>query len=190
MTDSLILTKINHMFNPINPKSHSKWYFWYLGIAFFVIVNFIAGGVAFFVDVKGTYSTLKLPWFAPPVWVFGVAWTTNNILTIIGNIWTINLPSSTNRTRLLWLQGCSWVNYCLFQYLSFGTRIISLYFWPAFSMLVLNVLSLYYAYILDTVDMSFLSKVKSGKSITMSLFSLISWLVIASLLGLSIWIMN
>jgi tryptophan-rich sensory protein len=164
---------------------------WYHGVIFFIIVNLIAGyGISLFVDIKEVYAQLNTPFFAPPVWVFGAAWTTNNILTIAGNIWTLNLPESSNRTKLLWLQGFSWLNYMVFQYLSFGTGIPSLYFWPTLSMLILNLVSLYYAYRLDTEKMSFWEKVKSGRSIACSLFSVIAWLCIATALGFEIWRLN
>jgi tryptophan-rich sensory protein len=164
---------------------------WFHGVIFFFLVNLIAGyGITLFVDIKEIYAVFNKPWFAPPVWLFGVAWFTNNVLTIIGNIWTLNLPSLTDRTRLLWLQGFSWLNYCVFQYLSFGTRIPAMFFWPTFSMLVLTIASLYYAYRLETNETTFWNKVKSGRSITMSLTSLFSWLIIATALGFQIWMMN
>jgi translocator protein len=164
---------------------------WFHGVIFFFLMNLIGGyGITLLVDIKEVYAILNKPSFAPPVWLFGVAWFTNNVLTIIGNIWTLNLPASINRNRLLWLQAFSWLNYCVFQYLSFGTRIPAMFFWPTFSMLILTLLSIYYAYRLDTVDMSFWSKVKSGKSITMSLSSLTSWLLIATALGFEIWMLN
>jgi tryptophan-rich sensory protein len=164
---------------------------WFHGVIFFFLVNLIAGyGITLFVDIKEIYAVLNKPYFAPPVWLFGVAWFTNNVLTIIGNIWTLNLPSSIYRSRLLLLQGFSWFNYCIFQYLSFGTQIPSMFFCPTFSMLVLTLFSLYYAYRLDTSEMTFRNKVKSGKSITMSLASLVSWLLIATALGFQIWMLN
>jgi tryptophan-rich sensory protein len=164
---------------------------WFHGMIFFFLVNLIGGyGITLLVDIKEVYAILNKPSFAPPVWLFGAAWFTNNVLTIIGNIWTLNLPVSTDRTKLLWLQGFSWLNYCIFQYLSFGTRIPSLFFWPTFSMLILTVASLFYAYRLDISGSTFWNKVKCGKSITMSLASLTSWLFIATALGFQIWMLN
>ncbi len=178
------------------PKTNFKFR-WFHGVLFFVFVNLIGGfGITRIVDIKEVYSTLIKPWFAPPVFLFGLAWTTNNVLTIIGNIWTLNLQPSLDRTRLLWLQGLSWFNFCVFQYLSFGLYalygkpFVSMFFWPTFSMLILTIASLYYAYQLDTSDMSFVAKIKSGRSITMTLTSLISWLVIATVLGFQIWMLN
>jgi tryptophan-rich sensory protein len=171
-------------------KLSNKLNFWY-GFAFFVIINLIGGyGITLFVDIKQVYQTLNLPWFAPPVWLFGVAWTTNNICTIYGNILTYNLPKSQNRTTLLRLQILSWINFASFQYLSFGTGIASLYFWPTFSMLLINLFSIFYAYKLDTQDTSLQAKILSGKSIFMSLVSLVCWLLIASFLGYYIMILN
>jgi translocator protein len=164
---------------------------WFHGVIFFFLMNLIGGyGITQFVDIKEIYGGLNKPFFAPPVWLFGVAWFTNNVLTIIGNIWTLNLPKSLDRKRLLILQGLSWFNYCIFQYLSFGTQIPAMFFWPTFSMLVLTLFSLYYAYRLDTKESTFWNKVNSGRSITMSLISLVSWLSIATLLGFQIWMLN
>jgi tryptophan-rich sensory protein len=171
-------------------KNNFKFH-WFHGVIFFFLMNLIAGyGITVFVDIKQIYAVLNKPSFAPPVWLFGVAWFTNNVLTIIGNIWTLNLPKSLDRSRLLILQGFSWFNYCIFQYLSFGTRIPAMFFWPTFSMLVLTLFSLYYAYKLDTKESTFWNKVKSGRSITMSLTSLVSWLLIATALGFQIWMLN
>ncbi len=178
--------------------TQNKFHFrWFHGVIFFILVNLIGGfGITFFVDIKDVYSTIIKPSFAPPVWLFGLAWTVNNILTIAGNIWTLNLKRSWDRTILLRLQGLSWINFCVFQYLSFGiyslfgNPTVSTFFWPTFSMLILNLLSVYYAYKLDTVEINFWQKVKSGKSIVMSLSSLISWLLIASALGFQIWMLN
>jgi translocator protein len=175
----------------VNKIQNTFKFRWFHGLIFLFLVNLIGGyGITLFVDIKEVYSTLNKPWFAPPTILFGIAWFTNNILTIIGNIWTLNLASSVNRTRLLWPQGFSWLNYCVFQYLSFGTRIPYMFFWPTFSMLILTLFSLYYAYRLDTAETTFWNKVKSGKSITMSLTSLTSWLFIATALGFQIWMLN
>lgn len=187
---------INTFFNKHKQFSNlPKKLKFYHGLIFFVVINLIAGyGVSLFVDVKSVYSNLKLPWIAPPVWLFGFAWTFNNICMIYGNILAYNLENSSQnavlKSKFLKLQCFSWLNYLVFQYLSFGTKIPAMFFIPTFSMLVINIFSIYYAYKLDTIDMSFWSKVKSGKSIFMSLVSLVSWLIIASILGLSIMLYN
>jgi tryptophan-rich sensory protein len=170
-----------------------KKLYWYHGVIFFIIVNLIAGyGITLFVDIKQVYANLKLPFFAPPVWLFGIAWTTNNILTIAGNIWAYNMKPSVSRSKYLFWQALAWLNYLVFQYLSFGTQIAWMYFIPTFSMFIFVVISMYYAYKLDTKEQNqtLWSAIKNGKSIFMSLTSLFGWLIIASALGFMIGILN
>jgi tryptophan-rich sensory protein len=168
-----------------------KHYSYWQAVIFYIIINLIAGyGITLFVDIKAVYSTLNLPSWAPATWVFGVAWTINNILVLIGNIWTLNSPPSHDRTMLVRLQIVSWINYAVFQWLSFGTGIASLFFWPTFSMLVLTLWSIYYAYKLDTNQNTFIKTVTSGKSITLTFTTLIIWLSIASTLGYYIMVNN
>ncbi len=168
-----------------------KRYHYYQAVIFYVLINLIAGyGITLFIDIKEIYSTLTLPLWAPATWVFGAAWTINNILVLIGNIWTLNSPASYERTWLLRLQVVSWINYAVFQWLSFGTGIPSLFFWPTFSMLLLTLASIYYAYKIDTKHSSFLQTVTSFKSITLTFSTLIIWLSIASMLGYFIMMNN
>jgi translocator protein len=145
------------------------------GVLFYILMSLVAGySITLFVDIQAVYAALTLPTWAPPTWLFGVAWTINNILVIVGNIWTIHAPASHARTRLLQLQVASWVNYAVFNALSFGTGIPSFYFWPTLSMLLLTLASTYYARTLDT---------KNGTYIAYTFTTLIVWLVIASVLG-------
>jgi tryptophan-rich sensory protein len=164
----------------------------------FLVANLITGyGVVFLgVDIQGIYNTLSKPFFAPPTWVFGIAWTINNVLVIYGILRTINLPASLDRSRLLGIDTLIIVNYLVFQYLSFGSGVLFgkiipfMFFLPTFSMFLLTVLALRKSYLLDTKDMSIWSKILSGKSIFASYWSLFGWLIIACGLGLGIWIMN
>lgn len=168
-----------------------KRYHYYQAVIFYVLINLIAGyGITLFVDIKQVYSILNLPSWAPATWVFGAAWTINNILVLIGNIWALNSPASPERTWLLRLQVASWINYAVFQWLSFGTGIPSLFFWPTFSMLLLTLASIYYAYKIDTKHSSLLQTVTSFKSITLTFSTLIIWLGIASALGYFIMMNN
>jgi hypothetical protein len=154
-------------------------------------MNLIAGySVTLLVNIKEVYASLIVPVWAPATWVFGAVWTVNNILVLIGNIWTLNLPHSSDRTKLIWLQIFSWSNYAVFQWLSFGTRIPSLYFWPSFTLLIATLASMYYAYRLDTVHRSFSKTVVRGKSITIMFSTLLVWLLIANALGFFIMTHN
>ena len=145
-------------------------------------MNFFAGYlITFFVDIKNVYSNLNLPTWAPATWVFGFAWTINNILVLYGNIKTLNLPTSKDRTNLVRLQILSWINYSVFQWISFGTGIPQMFFWPTFSMLILTVFSIFYAYKLDK---------KNGTYIYLSFSTLLIWLILASTLGFFIMTNN
>lgn len=170
--------------------THKTYNYWQAAL-FYVVANLIAGyGVTLFVDIKAVYSALTLPSWAPPVWVFGAVWTLNNLLVLIGNVWTLNAPKSNARTMLIRVQLLSWLNYMLFQWVSFGTQIPALFFWPSLSMLVLTVVSMYYAYKLDTASVSFVSKVSTGRSVMLTFVTLLVWLCVASALGYFIMMNN
>jgi tryptophan-rich sensory protein len=181
-----------------------------LFVLFFVLINLVGGyGIVWLgVDIRTIYENLNKPFFAPATWVFGIAWAINNILVLIGNYMTLELPKSTTRDNLIKVQIVSWINYVIFQYLSFGSAILfgklipAMFFVPTFSMWILTVISMILAYKLDTQDyneefkvytgkqISLWSKIAQFKSIFASFTSLISWLTIASLLGLYIWLNN
>jgi translocator protein len=162
------------------------------------IINLIAGyGVVLLgTDIADIYSTLNKPYFAPPTWIFGVVWSFNCILVTYGILLAINLVKSKLRTRLLITQILIVFNFCIFQYLSFGSIIIFgqlltvMFFIPTFSMLILTIIAMNYAYKLDTETMSLKQKILSGKSIFATFTSLFGWLLIATALGLYIWLKN
>lgn len=203
---------------------------WYHGVLFFVLINLIAFGWG--IEVPNFYANLDKPWFAPPTWIFGVIWPINVALVITGNIWAYNLyqsilerrldPPTTNSTivennqdkmnleqKLLgnlksfgFWQVLSWINYCIFQYISFGTRIPAMFFWPTFSMWLITVISMVYAGNIDTNRgwlaigsdkprmQAFGQTVSKGRSIIFTFTTLIVWLSVASLLGYYIWMNN
>ncbi len=69
------------------------------------------------------YNTERLPVFAPPPKAFPVAWTLNNICTIAGGLYVLNLPRRTRgRLRFLRLQGASWTLFSVFEAAYFGLR--------------------------------------------------------------------
>jgi hypothetical protein len=153
-------------------------------LLFYILINIVAGyGVTLFVDIKAAYAALNTPSWAPATWVFGAAWTVNNILVLLGNVWAVQSPESAARTMLIRLQIASWINYAVFQWLSFGTGIPSMYFWPTFSMLLLTLASIYYAYKVDTNGKTFMQSIKSLRPITLTFTTLLVWLLVASTLG-------
>lgn len=169
----------------------TKKYHYYQAVIFYFIINLIGGyGITLFVNIQDVYRALILPVWAPATWVFGSVWTLNNILVLTGNIWTLNSPASLARTMLIRLQIISWINYAIFQWLSFGTGIPTLFFLPSFTMLCITVASMYYAYRLDTSHGNFWDTVTKGKSITVMFSTLLVWLCIASSLGFFIMTHN
>jgi benzodiazapine receptor len=68
------------------------------------------------------YEALKRPWFAPPGWVFPVAWGINTGLMISGNVRVLNAPPSADRTAYLRLWAATWLLYLAFGYAFFRCR--------------------------------------------------------------------
>lgn len=169
-----------------------------IAIICYILVNLIAGyGVILLgADISQIYGQLNKPYFAPPTWVFSVAWTLNTILFVYGFLITFNSKKSTARSMLLNLDYIIIFNYLIFQYISFGSGILfgniipSMFFIPTATMLILVIIAMKFAYIMDKSEMSLWSRIKFGDSVLASFVPLFSWLVIASALGFGIWIMN
>jgi translocator protein len=183
---------MSEIFKPITSKQITSAIFAYIA------VNIVAGyGIIFLgADISGIYAALNKPYFAPPIWVFGVAWTINVLLVTYGLLRTINLPKSILRSKLLCIDALIVINYLVFQYLSFGSPILFgrlfpiMFFLPTLSMLILTVLALYFAYQLDTTNQTLFKSIRSGRSIFASFTSLFGWLLVATALGYGIWMMN
>jgi tryptophan-rich sensory protein len=158
-------------------------------IIFWATCNFLAVLGTTNVNVPEYYATIK-PSLAPPTWVFGVVWTFNTILMTYGLYLTIckYLVKQTSILRnFLILQGAIWVNYVVFQYLSFGLKWNFMFFFATFTMWIMTIGALFLGYKIDTDGQSFWQSVKSGKSITCCFIALICWLSLASAFGFQIW---
>jgi tryptophan-rich sensory protein len=84
---------------------------------------------------------LRRPWFAPPGWVFPVAWGVNSALAIAGNVRVLNAPPSTDRTAYLRLWAATWLLYTSFGYAFFRRKSPLLGFLVTVNFLALSVLS-------------------------------------------------
>lgn len=113
-------------------------YTWREGLAFGAAVN-IAARLAG--TNTGRYQEIARPWFAPPGWVFPLAWSINSTLAIWGNLRVLNGPPSADRTAYLRLWAGTWVLYTLFGYAFFRRRSPLLGLLVTVNFLVLSVLS-------------------------------------------------
>ncbi len=68
------------------------------------------------------YRELKRPGFAPPAWVFPLAWTGLNLLQVWADARLVNGRDIKGRGRLLGLRGMNWLLYGLFNPAFFRAR--------------------------------------------------------------------
>ncbi len=135
-----VITSAKKMLERMNETTNQapRWR-WYHGIAFYALAQGITFGLSgltsairgnrgkslredIFGDVS-YFKNLKQSVFSPPSWVFGPAWTINNISVIIGTWRVLNMPKKTpGRTSYLALQGASWFNYVIFNAAYFSLR--------------------------------------------------------------------
>lgn len=103
-----------------------KWWHGVLALAAVTIVGVLQSGRK--ADTRKMYKRKneQAPW-APPAWLFGPAWTANNIMLIWGLIKILNDKNLANRTVLLGLQGGIWAIYLSFGYVYFrkGSTILA-----------------------------------------------------------------
>ncbi len=158
---------------------------WYHGVLFYGIVQIMTFGLSALVSVvrgrtgnslredifgnQSYFNALKQSIFTPPAWVFGPAWTINNVSVIWGTLPVLNKSEGTpGRTAYLTLQGASWLNYIVFNaaYFSLRSPINALVI--TFTMFVLTIASLFVA----------IFKLKDTR-VALSLATLMAWLMLA-----------
>lgn len=157
---------------------------WYHGVMFYVFAQVLAFGlvaitsVATGQKVKGVqdlmgdvsyFRALKQSVVTPPSWIFGPAWTVNNISVIWGTLGVLNKPEGTRgRDAFLALQAASWLNYVVFNAAYFSLRSPINAFVLTLSMFVLTILS----------GMVAIFQLKDSR-VALSLATLTVWLTVA-----------
>jgi len=170
--------------NTFSTENQPQRWRWYQGVIFYVIVQALTLGLAVIVSVAtgqkvksvrdafgdvSYFRSLRQSVFAPPSWVFGPAWTINNISVIWGNLQVLNKPQGTaGRNTYLALQGASWLNFVVFNAAFFSLRSPINAFLLTLSMFVLTLLSGVVA----------IFQLKDTK-VALSLATLTLWLMIA-----------
>lgn len=134
-------------------------------------------------SVNTWYQTIEKPWFTPPGWLFGPAWTTLYILMGISLFLVWRTPVPTVENKFSWKP---------FAFVAFGTQ------------LGLNVLWSFLFFGLRSPPLAFVDIVilLASIAVTIFLFSKISklaaiimlpyagWVAFASLLNLQVWLLN
>jgi tryptophan-rich sensory protein len=102
--------------------SRRRRYGWPAMLAFGVTVNAVAQFLGPTSSAKSEYARSTRPPFAPPSWLFGVAWPINNLLTLWGNREVLSAPPSPDRTAYLQLQAATWALYATYGLARFRLR--------------------------------------------------------------------
>ena len=156
------------------PPASRRTYTWREGLAFGAAINIVSRLLG---TNTGRYEAIKRPWFAPPGWVFPVAWGINNVLAIRGNLRVLNAPPSTDRTAYLRLWAATWILYVLFGYAFFGRKS------PLLGML-------------DTVNFLALAGLAAGRAVLIdrglwvTYATLLPWLTLATAVAVAVALQN
>ncbi len=184
---SIIIKTKEMLADTINPGPQ-EWR-WYHGLAFYISVQLLTFGLSgltsairenkgkdlrenIFGDVS-YFRSLRQSIITPPSWVFGPAWTINNISMIWGALQVLNKPKgTTGRKAYLALQGVTWLNFVVFNAAYFSLRS------------PINAFVLTLTFFLLTVASGFVAlfQLKDSK-VALSLATVFVWLLIALTAG-------
>lgn len=116
------------------------------------------------------YREMRLPVFAPPGWVFPVAWSINSFCLLAGALHVLNLPCETpGRAEFLRWQAASWCVFSLFDTAYFGLRS------------PINAAALTFAYSGVTVaSMAIAQRKLHDRTAMLSLATTLAWLALAN----------
>jgi len=157
---------------------------WYHGVLFYMFAQIATFGLAAITSVAtgqkvkslrdtfgdvSYFRALRQSLITPPSWVFGPAWTINNISVIWGTLRVLNKPRDTpGKSSYLAVQAGSWLNFIVFNAAYFSLRSPINAFILTLTMFILTVLSGFVA----------IFQLKDTK-VALSLATLSIWLVIA-----------
>jgi len=95
-----------------------KWWHGLLALTAATIIGVLQSGSTSRTRKLYQKKNEQAPW-APPAWLFGPAWTVNNLMLMWGLVKILNDKEMPNRTALLSLQGGIWAVYLSFGYVYF-----------------------------------------------------------------------
>ena len=151
-------------------------------IIFWVVLNFLAGGIGSFFTIPAIptwYAALNKPFFNPPNWIFGPVWTILYILTGIAMGIIANAKTKDNKTKkncyLLFISQLALNS--LWSILFFGLKT------PLLALLEIMVL-------LSIIILTTISFYKIKKEAAYLMYPYIAWVSFASILNLSIVLLN
>ena len=107
---------------PADEGCDRRRYGWPATLAFGLAMNGLAQVLGPVSAAKSEYARSTRPPFAPPSWLFGVAWPINNLLTLWANREVLNAPPSPDRTAYLQLQFATWVLFATYGLARFRLR--------------------------------------------------------------------
>lgn len=121
------------------------------------------------------YASTKLPVFAPPGIAFPIAWGINNLSTMAGGLYVLNLPEPTpGRQRFLRSQAVAWLLFSSFNAAYFGLRS------------PINAAVITCAYSAATgISLHAATRVLQDRRAAWSLVTTVAWLGIANPLGIT-----
>ena len=115
------LLKVHRLMKKASKAPAARKYKWWQAVAALVVVTVIGAmqsGSRQRTDKKYRQDNKQAPW-APPAWLFGPAWTINNIFLLWGLLKILNNKQLKNRNTLLALQGGIWAIFLSFGYVYF-----------------------------------------------------------------------
>lgn len=159
---------------PDVPPPSRRVFTWREGLAFGIAINVLARLLG---SNTGRYEAIERPRFAPPGWVFPVAWSVNSALAIWGNLRVLHAPSSPDRTAYVRLWAASWLLYA-----SFGLAFFRLKS-PLLGLLVtVNFLTL--------AVLSFARALRIDRRLAVSYVTLLPWLGLATAVAAGVALKN
>ena len=146
-----------------------------------VLICFLAGGIGTLFTVSAIptwYATLNKPFFSPPNWLFGPAWTTLYMLMGISaaTIWQKGIKNKKIKDAI-YLFGIQLGLNAIWSPVFFGAKNL---------LLALVIIILMWIYILKTI----LAFRKIDKIASYLLYPYIAWVSFATVLNFAVWLLN
>jgi len=128
-------------------KKFTAWH----AVAIYFLANGISWTSAGLVGDFEFYNSFVQPSVAPPDWLFAPMWFFLNVTSLVALYRVANVQMSEGKARkqFLWSEGTFWVLFATFALMYFGLKSPILASANTVTVLLVTLISLYYAYRLD-----------------------------------------